>query len=227
MVAANVFVLGFLLAGTLSDYKESERLPGELASSIETIADECLITHHNKRAPEAAEALTYMAQFSAALVRWFHKKERTKDLLARTSGMNAFFLKFESLTQPNFIVRLKQEQNNIRRMILRIDAIRDTPFLSAGYSASYVGTAALLVGLLFAEIEPYYEAMFYLVTIGFLMIYLTVLIKDVDNPFDHYMDGAESAHVSLKPIFDVEEKLRGYRDEMSPAALAENRLTPV
>lgn len=211
MVAANVFVLGFLLAGTLSDYKESERLPGELASSIETIADECLITYENKRAPEAAEALAYMSQFSSAVVRWFHKEERTKDLLSRTSGMNAFFLKFESLTQPNFIVRLKQEQNNIRRMILRIDAIRDTPFLSVGYSASYIGTAALLVGLLFAEIQPYYEAMFYLAAIGFLMIYLTILIQDVDNPFDQHKQGGESAaHVSLKPIFDIEEKVRDY-----------------
>lgn len=214
MVAANVFVLGFLLAGTLADYKESERLPGELASSIETIADECLITYRNRRAPEAQDALAYMSEFSTALWRWFHKQERTKELLARVSGMNEFFLAFESLTQPNFIVRMKQEQNNIRRMILRIDAIRDTPFLSVGYSVSYIGTAALLAGLLFANIEPLYEAMFYVGAIGFLMIYLTVLIKDVDNPFDHYTEGAESAHVSLKPIADVEAKLRGYIEEV-------------
>jgi hypothetical protein len=30
LVAATVFLFGFLLAGTLADYKESERLPGEL-----------------------------------------------------------------------------------------------------------------------------------------------------------------------------------------------------
>ncbi len=218
MIAANVFVLGFLLAGTLADYKESERLPGELASSIETTADECLITYRNKGAPEALDALAYMSDFSSALLRWFHKQERTKDLLTRVSGMNEFLLAFESLTQPNFIVRLKQEQNNIRRMILRIDAIRDTPFLSVGYSMSYIGTVALLGGLLFANIERYYQAMFYLVLIGFLLIYLTVLIKDVDNPFDHYKDGAESAHVSLKPIFDIDEKLRGYAEEVGPGS---------
>jgi hypothetical protein len=216
MVAANVFVLGFLLAGTLADYKESERLPGELASSVETITDECLITYKNKRAQPALDAVAYMSDFSSALRRWFYKEERTKDLLARVSGMNEFLLAFESLTQPNFIVRMKQEQNNIRRMILRIDAIRDTPFLSVGYSMSYIGTAALLAGLLFANIEPYYEATFYLAAIGFLMIYLTVLIKDIDNPFDHYKGGAESAHVSLKPVFDVEERLRGYAEDLKP-----------
>ena len=30
IVAANVFLMGFLLTGVLTDYKESERLPGEL-----------------------------------------------------------------------------------------------------------------------------------------------------------------------------------------------------
>ncbi len=45
IVTANIFLLGFLIAGVLADYKESEKLPGELAASIETIIDECLITY--------------------------------------------------------------------------------------------------------------------------------------------------------------------------------------
>ena len=34
IVTANVFLMSFLLSGVLSDYKESERLPGELATSL-------------------------------------------------------------------------------------------------------------------------------------------------------------------------------------------------
>jgi hypothetical protein len=40
IIAANVFLMGFLLSGVLTDYKESERLPGDLACSLEAIADE-------------------------------------------------------------------------------------------------------------------------------------------------------------------------------------------
>lgn len=215
VIAANVFVLGFLLAGTLADYKESERLPAELASSIEAIADECLITFRNKRAKEAEGAVEYMRDFVSSLSLWFHKKERTKSMLAKVNGMNDIFLAFESLTQPNFIVRLKQEQNLIRRMILRIDAIRDTDFLPAGYVVSYAGTAALLFGIMFANIEPYWEAMFYMASVGFLVLYLTVLIRDIDNPFDYYMDGPQGVQVSLKPIDDLEERMAGYAREVA------------
>jgi hypothetical protein len=108
-------------------------------------------------------------------------------------------------------------------MILRIDAIRDTPFLSVGYSVSYIGTGALLLGLVFANVEPFYEAMFYVAAIGFLMMYLSLLIKDVDNPFGHYADGGESADVSLKPISDIAHKLRAtvtelQQEHLQPAA---------
>lgn len=37
LISANIFLIGFLLTGVLSDYKESEKLPGDLAASIEAI----------------------------------------------------------------------------------------------------------------------------------------------------------------------------------------------
>ena len=38
LVAATVFLLGFLLNGVLSDYKESEKLPGEISTSLFVLA---------------------------------------------------------------------------------------------------------------------------------------------------------------------------------------------
>ena len=40
IVAANVFLMGFLLSGVLSDFKESERYPGELSACLENLAQE-------------------------------------------------------------------------------------------------------------------------------------------------------------------------------------------
>jgi uncharacterized DUF497 family protein len=40
IVAANVFLMGFLLSGVLADFKESERLSGELSACLETLAQE-------------------------------------------------------------------------------------------------------------------------------------------------------------------------------------------
>lgn len=220
IVAANVFLLGFLLAGTLADYKESEKLPSELAASIESIADECAITYQNKQAEPASAALQYLSALSADTWSWFHKERRTVDLLGKIQGLNDYFLAFEPLTQPNFIVRLKQEQSTVRRLILRIDTIRDTSFVSVAYTIAELGTALLVFGLMFARIEPFYEAVFYVGAVTFLLVYLIFLIKDLDNPFDYYEGGGEAAHVSLKPIEDLQARMK-LRVEGLQAAMSE------
>lgn len=214
IISANVFLLGFLLAGTLSDYKESERLPGELASSIETIADEVIITYKHKKAKEAKDCLVYLDELVNDLQDWFHKKERTNNLLKKLSGLNDFYLAFESITQPNFIVRLKQEQNIIRRFIIRIHTIRETSFVSVGYAIAELTTGFLILGFILAKIEPFYESFFFVGIASFLMMYMIELIKDLDNPFDYYEGEKEAAHVSLTPLRELDGRMKAKLKEL-------------
>lgn len=51
IVAANAFLMGFLLSGVLSDFKESERLPGELGACLENLTQEVCGIRYAK--PEA------------------------------------------------------------------------------------------------------------------------------------------------------------------------------
>ncbi|MEI7670461.1 MAG: hypothetical protein WCJ33_10305, partial [Pseudomonadota bacterium] len=43
------FVLGMMLAGTLTDYKEGERIPGDIASHLESIQDWVILAFRNMR----------------------------------------------------------------------------------------------------------------------------------------------------------------------------------
>ena len=210
IVTANIFLLGFLIAGVLSDYKESEKLPGDLANSIETIIDECLIIHKNKKAKPALECLGHTLDVTGSIIDWFHKKERTRALMDKLSNFNDFFLAFESLTQANFIARLKQEQSAIRRILIRIHTIRETSFVTSGYAIAEAIAVILAIGLIFVRIDPFYEALFFVGAITFLQIYMILLIKDLDNPFE-YSDGGPD-EISLKPLEDlklrIEEKIK-------------------
>ena len=48
-------------------------------------------------------------------------------------GLNEPFLAFTPLVQPGFVTRLKSEQAAIRKALVRIDAMRTTSFVAAGY----------------------------------------------------------------------------------------------
>ena len=212
IVTANIFLLGFLIAGVLADYKESEKLPGELATSIETIVDECLMIYKNKKAEPAKECLEHTLKLTNSINDWFHKKERTKALMDKISLFNDFFLAFESLTQANFIARLKQEQSAIRRMVIRIHTIRETSFVSGGYAIAEAITVFLIIGLILVKIDPFYESIFFVSAIVFLQTYMITLIKDLDDPFEYYGEDIGPDEISLKPLDDlklrIEEKIR-------------------
>jgi predicted membrane chloride channel (bestrophin family) len=206
IVAANVFLMGFLLSGILTDYKESERLPGELTTSIESIVEEALTIYKAKNAPAAKECLTYLHQFTVAAKNWFYKKERTKDVMEKLSGLSDFFVAFEPLTQATFIARLKQEQTNIRRILVRIHTVRETSFVSSGYMIAEITTVLLTLGLIFSKIDPFYESLFFVGVITFLLTFLILLIRDLDNPFGYY-ESDSTEDVSLKPLDDLIGKL--------------------
>lgn len=208
LVAGTIFLLGFLLAGTLADYKESEKMPGELAASLETICDECLILYADKQAPAARDCLAHMQRLAASIEAWLRNREEKAVVLEAICGLNRYFLAFEPLTQPNFIVRLKQEQSTIRRTVLRINTIRETSFVMAGYAIAELISIVLVLGLLFTEVGGLGLETFLVSSLAFLLSYVLLLIRDLDNPFDY--DGKDTvgaAEVSLVPIEDVRSGL--------------------
>src|SRR5918997_765728 len=70
VIAAEVFIIGFILSGTAADFKEAERLPGELAASLETIADECLIMDTELDLPEARQGVSLLAEIAGCARLW-------------------------------------------------------------------------------------------------------------------------------------------------------------
>ena len=214
IVAANVFLMGFLLSGVLADYKESERLPGELAASLETMADEAATVYEFKQAEPARQLLDSLQTLSQSIKDWFYKRVPTRQLMAALGSLNHCFFGLEGATQANFIARLKQEQSNIRRVLIRIHTIRETSFIPSGYLIADITTSLLLMGLILSKIEPFYESLFFVGVITFLLRFLGLLIRDLDNPFGFY-EGGSQEDVSLKPIDDVLARLAVIREHVA------------
>jgi hypothetical protein len=202
IIAANVFLMGFLLSGVLSDYKESEKIPGEIASSINNIYSELLYLYDDKRIVKSKDCMLYCQELTKTLLEWFYRKEKTSNLIAKTRYLNSLFAKIENDTQANYIVRLKNEMSNLSKTIIRVDTIRDTNFISTGYQIAISVTALMSFGLIFSKIDPFYESLFFVGVISFLMIFLIFLINDLDDPFA-YSKKYSAENVSLYPIYRV------------------------
>lgn len=199
IIAANVFLMGFLLSGVLSDYKESEKIPGEIASSINNIFSELIYLYDDKKIHKSKDCMLYCQGLSKAILEWFYRKEKTTNLIAKIRYLNSLFAKVENDTQANYIVRIKNEMSNLSRSIIRVDTIRDTSFIASGYHISISVTTLMCFGLIFSKIDPFYESLFFVGVIAFLMIFLILLIHDLDDPFA-YNKKYSAENVSLYPI---------------------------
>lgn len=206
IVAANVFLMGFLLNGVLSDFKESERIPGELSACLENLAQEVRGIRIAKPEAKVGPCLILLSQLNQDILSWFHKKHRTAELMEHVNELTPQFAAMEQWSQATLVSRLKQEQSNLRRTLVRTHTIRETSFVSSGYILADIITIFLCVGLILVKIEPLYESLFFVGVISYLMIYLLMLIRDLDNPFGYY-ERYSAEDISLKPLEESASRL--------------------
>jgi hypothetical protein len=213
LVAGTIFLIGFLISGVLSDYKESEKIPSEIAASVKTLFDDTYTIYKTKNSEAALQFIEFQKQFVISLTDWFYKNERTKSILKKISLMNDFFIGFDKEgVQANYIIKLKNEQNSLRKMILRIDTIRDTNFVGSAYAILEAMGFLVAFGLIVIKIEPFYASLFLTLLITFLIFYMFLLIKDLDNPFDYSIHGESGTEISLKPIHDLESAMKDFME---------------
>lgn len=206
IVAANIFLMGFLLSGVLADYKESERLPGELGASLQNFAQEVRAMGLVRREAGVEPCLRELAVLAGELLDWFHKRKRTAELLDRVDALTPHIAALEAVSQATLVARLKQEQGNVRRALIRARTIRETSFVAAGYLLADLTTTLLCIGLVLSRIEPFHESLFFVGVISWLMVFLLMLIRDLDNPFGYY-ERFSGADVSLEPLEDTVRRL--------------------
>jgi hypothetical protein len=215
-IAAEVFILGFLLAGTAGDFKEAERLPGELAASLETMADECLITYEDHKLPEARTCLQQLIEISSSIRMWLMQDRGFDDVLSDIRALNGPFRVMAPLIQAGFTTRLKSEQSAVRRTVLRMETMRRTSYVAAGYLIAEVTAVLLAAIMILTDLEDLAPTLCLVGLITYLLFYLVGLIRDLDNPFEYQNGTPGAADVNLDVLERNEDRLRALLGALEP-----------
>jgi hypothetical protein len=202
LISALVFILGFLIVGTLADFKEAERLPGEVAVSLEALVDECSspLLRTSKRVPAATAALTHVGQLSDTIDAWLRRRVPVDAVLVDIAALNEHFVALEPHTQATFLNRAKGEQSALRRVVIRIDTIRDTYFVAPAFAVADLGIVMALAILVTTNLRPAGHELLVVAFVTFVLTFARLLVRDLDNPFDYGDDGLEDVEVSLRPL---------------------------
>lgn len=211
IVAGALFIVGLMLAGTVSDYKESERLPTETAAAMESIYREgayVKVLHPEFDLARLADTLAHIPHtFRDDLV---HGSQHT---VATVERLTDSFLEMDRLgVPPNYIARLKQEQALVVRNLMRVDYIQRIAFLPSAYTLIETIVALLVALLLFTRIVDTRLTDAILVGfMSFVFIYILRLLRMLDTPFRAARAGLDD--VSLFQINAIHDQMHERLDE--------------
>jgi hypothetical protein len=201
LVAGVFFVIAIILSGVLSDFKESEKIPGDLAASIEALYKDAMLTGTKEG---SAGMIKNVQDLTHTIITNFKRKGNWKltevnTVIDRIDEDIRVFVE-KGVPMP-LIVKLRNEIGSIKRISNRIEVIKETSFLPAGQAIAEFAIGSTLLVMLLLRLDPYYEGLLLIGVISLIFISVVLLIRDMDNPFDGY------AQVDLSQLDKLEKYL--------------------
>ena len=181
LVSSAIFVLGFVLVATISDYKESERIPGDFAGNVEDLfndAAELRKAYDFDLEPFRRNLVALLDSFRHGTREGRRESRRLMGDLHTTFGqMNA------AGVPPNYVTKLKQQEAVLMTQLSRVNYIQRVQFIPSAMLLVRLITATIIVILLLTEVDSFAGGALITATFTFLLVYLQRLIQVVSVPF--------------------------------------------
>ena len=209
ILGAASLIIGFMLAGVLADYKESERIPAEIATTLETIGDTVDVALAlNKEADVTAYAPTFRA-LVFTVEDWFMGRLGVEKCYAALNDFRRVIASMDRAVGVGYTIRCLSETHNLRRLITRVDVITRTSFIPVGYVLLDLLVSATIILLLATNYKSTLAEYFLITLFSLVYIYMTRLVSDVDAPFAYSSKKGigGSAEVNPFPLQEYRSRL--------------------
>jgi hypothetical protein len=209
LISGVIFTMAILLTGVMTDFKESEKIPGELAASIKALHKDFELLEFTAK-EETGSALSHLNSLIRVIINQFESNKWKQAEIGEVIEKIDDDIKVMATKNmpPPYVIKMRNELSNIEKISNRIDTIEETNFLPAAYALSQVAVSFVLLILLFSLVDPYLIGMVIIFTVTFLITGILLLIKDMDNPFE--TGGTGSADVDLSHIYKLEKYLKNH-----------------
>src|SRR4030095_4176993 len=181
VITGGIFIIAFMLAGTISDYKESEKLPAEIACAIETIDDTLVLGYNFKGGFDLGEVRRQLNAVTQTIINWFDKNGTDEEVYAKIASITSIALVLEKAAVGPIAARISGEQHNLRKLFARVNVIKRTYFLATGYALLEVLTVVIIGLLIIAKFENEITGVIIIAFITQIFVYMIRLIRDVDE----------------------------------------------
>jgi hypothetical protein len=218
VVAGTIFIIGFLLSGLLPDYKEAERVPGDIRVALEAIYDDVVSFSRQTEGVRVYEMREIVLSIVASLEKGLGDRADHAHLgaaIAETDRLVPFILDLERLgMSQNFIVRMRGALDTLRKCVYRTYYIQKIEFLPSVHVLIQTLALAVIALLMLLKTDGSIGSAMIFGFASFLFVFALHLISVFEQPF---RPGSHSADkVSLFLLHEFVAKLRDEVDTEAP-----------
>jgi hypothetical protein len=225
--------MGLVVAGTLSDYRDAERAPTDLAAGLNAILREAESFERAWGKPN----LSLLRERLIAVVTTLRSDinaGNTRDCQAAIEEVSESLLELEESDVPaNYVVRLRAEQAGLRKSLLRVYHIQREQFLPSAKAMITTIVVVILALLLVTKLGGLVESLITLGFLSFFFLYPLRLLKVIDTPFKVGQERTDDVSLFLLTEFMVHAQAAGTAATVAPedvearAAAIEEQLVEV
>ena len=211
-ITGAIFTIAIIFTGTFTDFKESEKVGGDIAASLKALYNDSRVLPLNDDAP---------TRVFRAHLRDLHRtisnglRENRFSLPEVNRAMDTLNNDIRTLAflnvAPPLIAKLRNELGLIDKTCNRVEVIIRTDFIPAAYALAEIATGAVILVMLFIKMDPLFEGTIIFAVISVMLIGLLLLIRDMDNPFEFgpgtYADVDLETLVYLETYFDEQDTI--------------------
>ena len=200
LLSAVALIYGFMLAGVLADFKESEKIPGEIATTLETIGDTVDTVISLSKEMNMDHLKSEFRKLVAAVDDWLLHRIDIERCYAELARFTAMVHAMQPAAGMTYSIRTLGEIHNLRRLITRVDVISRTSFIAIGYALLDLLVASTLVLLLISNYKSVTAEYLLIGLFSLVYIYMARLIRDLDEPFLYKNDTVPAGSAEANPF---------------------------
>lgn len=202
VITGVTLILGFMLGGVLSDYKESEKLPASVAVALSGFRS---TAHSGLLAKDLDVSMinTRISKVATAIGGWFVGANTEEYMWNSLSDFPALIVDLEKAGMAShYVGRLMVLNGEINATLNRVAVVRNTSFVQSGYVLMSILVLVLQGSLAIVSFPSSIMSWIAPSVLSLAYAYLWLLVRDLDNPFGHgENDGKGSgADVDITPL---------------------------
>ncbi len=204
------FTISILFTTAMTDFKEAEKIPGELAVLMKALRNDAkLACAIGNNCPETESIVNHVEDLFRSILdnfrnNYWHKSNLDKQFEKINEDIIALSVKNIATT---VLAKMRENLTNIDRLSHRIDYIGYTDDIPGAYIVSDIALGAVFLIFIFSRNEWGIGGLVLFGAITFVLSAIIFLIHDMDNPFEYGQN--TMADVDMSILFRLENIWNG------------------